>query len=86
MAITQVMLNERSGVMWVTSSRNESRQGQMDKLGKKRIQQQKELFLKKKISKELAQKHTVLFKELFLYVHVKGTMPFLCTYYDLFFM
>lgn len=48
MAITQVMLNERSGVMWVTSSRNESRQGEMDKLGKKRIQQQKEFILKKK--------------------------------------
>jgi len=52
----------------------------MDKLGKK-IQQQKIIFLK---SKELAQKHTVFFEELFLYVQVKGTMSFLSTYYDIF--
>lgn len=37
MAVKQVMLDEGPVVMWVTSSWNESKQGEMDKLEKKRI-------------------------------------------------
>lgn len=45
MAVSQVVLNEISDIIWETNSWNESGQGQMDKLGGK-VVQQKELFLK----------------------------------------
>lgn len=58
MAVKQVKLDEGPVAMRVASSSNESKQGEMDKLGKKRNCQQK--FIKK-ISKEITQRHTVLF-------------------------